>query len=111
MRYVAVWSCQCRSKTGKCHFPNKPKKHNHMPQCPYHSSSLLSSCKKLNPEEKHKKEATEKRKKMKLITLHLPQAYIQALDDLVHKKYYPNRAEAIRTAVRDLLSVEAWHRK
>jgi antitoxin ParD1/3/4 len=46
--------------------------------------------------------------KMKLITLHLPEPYIQALDNLVDEKFYPNRAEAIRTAVRDLLSIEAW---
>ena len=48
---------------------------------------------------------------MRLITLHLPEPYIQALDMLVDEKYYPNRSEAIRTAVRDLLSVEAWGRK
>jgi antitoxin ParD1/3/4 len=48
---------------------------------------------------------------MKLITLHLPEVYIKALDDLVDRKFYPNRAEAIRTAVRDLLSVEAWGHK
>jgi Arc/MetJ-type ribon-helix-helix transcriptional regulator len=47
---------------------------------------------------------------MKLITLHLPEPYIQALDNLVDEKYYPNRAEAIRTAVRDLLTIEAWGR-
>ncbi len=47
---------------------------------------------------------------MKLITLHLPEPYIQALDNLVNDKYYPNRAEAIRVAVRDLLSIEAWGR-
>jgi antitoxin ParD1/3/4 len=47
---------------------------------------------------------------MKLITLHLPEPYIQALDNLVNEKYYPNRAEAIRVAVRDLLSIEAWGR-
>lgn len=46
---------------------------------------------------------------MKLITLHLPEPYIRALDKLVNEeKTYPNRAEAIRMAVRDLLSVEAW---
>ena len=48
---------------------------------------------------------------MRMITLHLPEPYIRALDQLVKDKYYPNRAEAIRTAVRDLLSVEAWGRK
>lgn len=45
---------------------------------------------------------------MKMITLHLPEPYIQAIDNLVAEKYYPNRAECIRTAVRDLLSLEAW---
>jgi len=48
---------------------------------------------------------------MRLITLYLPEPYIKALDRLVNEKYYPNRAEAIRVAVRDLLSVEAWGRK
>jgi Arc/MetJ-type ribon-helix-helix transcriptional regulator len=49
---------------------------------------------------------------MKLITLYLPEPYIRALDALVNeKRTYPNRAEAIRIAVRDLLSVEAWERK
>ncbi|MCK5592729.1 ribbon-helix-helix protein, CopG family [Candidatus Bathyarchaeota archaeon] len=47
----------------------------------------------------------------RLITLHLPEPYIRALDQLVREKFYPNRAEAIRVAVRDLLSVEAWGRK
>lgn len=48
---------------------------------------------------------------MRLITLHLPEPYIKALDELVRRKYYPNRAEAIRVAVRDLLNVEAWGRR
>ena len=48
---------------------------------------------------------------MRMITLHLPEPYIQALDSLVDEGYYPNRAEAIRAAVRDLLAVEAWGRK
>lgn len=48
---------------------------------------------------------------MKLITLYLPEPYIQALDRLVNERYYPNRAEAIRVAIRDLLTVEAWGRK
>ena len=48
---------------------------------------------------------------MKLITLHLPEPYIKALDRLVNEKFYPNRAEAIRVAIRDLLTVEAWGRK
>jgi len=44
---------------------------------------------------------------MKLITLYLPEPYIRALDGLVERKYYPNRAEAIRIAVRDLLREES----
>lgn len=47
---------------------------------------------------------------MKVITVHLPKPYIKALDKLVDDKYYPNRAEAIRVAVRDLLNDEAWNR-
>jgi len=49
--------------------------------------------------------------KLKLITLYLPEPYIQALDQLVDEKYYPNRAEAIRVAIRDLLNVEVWEQK
>ena len=48
---------------------------------------------------------------MKLITLYLPEPYIRALDRLVDEKYYPNRAEAIRVAIRDLLNVEVWDQK
>lgn len=48
---------------------------------------------------------------MKLITLYLPEPYIKALQSLVDERYYPNRAEAIRVAVRDLLSAEVWRRK
>ena len=47
----------------------------------------------------------------KLITLYLPEPYIQALDLLVNERFYPNRAEAIRVAIRDLISIEVWERK
>jgi Arc/MetJ-type ribon-helix-helix transcriptional regulator len=40
---------------------------------------------------------------MKLITLYLPETYIKALDQLVDEHFYPNRAEAIRSAIRDIL--------
>ena len=40
---------------------------------------------------------------MKLTTLYLPETYFEALDNLVKSGMYPNRAEAIRAAVRDLL--------
>ena len=45
---------------------------------------------------------------MKLITLHLPEPWIRDIDRLVKEKKYPNRSEAIRVAVRDLLKEEAW---
>ncbi len=47
---------------------------------------------------------------MKLITLYVPEPYLKALDQLINERYYPNRAEAIRVAIRDLLSVEVWER-
>ena len=48
---------------------------------------------------------------MKLITLYLPEPYIRALDRLVNDQFYPNRAEAIRVAVKDMLNIEVWGRK
>jgi len=43
---------------------------------------------------------------MKLISIYLPEPYIEALDKLVHERYYPNRAEAIRAAIRDFINLE-----
>jgi len=40
---------------------------------------------------------------MKQIQLFLPKRYIEALDELVLRKLYPSRAEAIRFAVLDLI--------
>lgn len=40
---------------------------------------------------------------MKLITLYVPQPKLAAIDNLVDLGLYPNRAEAIRTAINDLL--------
>jgi Arc/MetJ-type ribon-helix-helix transcriptional regulator len=48
---------------------------------------------------------------VKLITLYLPEPYIRALDSLVDENFYPNRAEAIRVAIKDMLSIEVWGRK
>ncbi|MEM2519109.1 MAG: ribbon-helix-helix domain-containing protein [Nitrososphaerota archaeon] len=44
---------------------------------------------------------------VKVVTVHLPEAYLEAIDELVRKKIYPNRAEAIRMAVRDFIQAEA----
>jgi Arc/MetJ-type ribon-helix-helix transcriptional regulator len=49
---------------------------------------------------------TRRRERMKLITLYLPEPYIKALDHLVNERFYPNRAEAIRVAIRDLINDE-----
>jgi Arc/MetJ-type ribon-helix-helix transcriptional regulator len=43
---------------------------------------------------------------MKVVTVHLPEAYLEAIDELVRKRLYPNRAEAIRMAVRDFIRNE-----
>ena len=45
--------------------------------------------------------------RVKVVTVHLPEPYIEAIDELVKKKLYPNRAEAIRMAVRDFIRVES----
>ncbi|MHA1871682.1 MAG: ribbon-helix-helix domain-containing protein [Promethearchaeota archaeon] len=43
---------------------------------------------------------------MKLITVHIPEAYLNAIDQLVAAEAYPNRSETIRVAIRDLLKNE-----
>ncbi len=49
--------------------------------------------------------------KMKLVTVLLPEAYLEGLDELVRASMYPSRSAAIRSAVRDLLKKELWGRK
>ncbi|TFG02179.1 MAG: ribbon-helix-helix protein, CopG family [Promethearchaeota archaeon] len=43
---------------------------------------------------------------MKLITVHVPEAYLSGIEDLVNLNVYPNRSEVIRVAIRDLLKSE-----
>jgi hypothetical protein len=50
------------------------------------------------------------RDELKLITLYLPETYLKLLDQLVDERFYPNRAEAIRVAIRDLINAEVWQR-
>jgi len=45
---------------------------------------------------------------MKLVTLHVPEVYLDGLEKLVTNNLYPNRSEAIRIAIRDLLKRELW---
>jgi antitoxin ParD1/3/4 len=48
---------------------------------------------------------------MKLVTVLLPEAYLEGLDELVRANMYPSRSSAIRSAVRDLLKKELWERR
>jgi len=43
---------------------------------------------------------------MKLISVNLPEAYIKVLELLVAEGKFPNRSEAIRVAIRDLIKTE-----
>ncbi|TET24930.1 MAG: ribbon-helix-helix protein, CopG family, partial [Candidatus Bathyarchaeum sp.] len=40
---------------------------------------------------------------MKLVTLLLPEAYLEGLEELIRAAMYPSRSAAIRAAVRDML--------
>jgi len=40
---------------------------------------------------------------MKLITIHVPDKYLDALERMIVKGLFPNRSEAIRVAIRDLI--------
>ena len=43
---------------------------------------------------------------MKLISVNLPESYLRVLEMLVVDGKYPNRSEAIRVAIRDLIKTE-----
>lgn len=45
---------------------------------------------------------------MRLIAVHLPDRILTDIEQLVNKGLYPNRSEAIRIAIRDLLKRELW---
>lgn len=46
---------------------------------------------------------------MRLIAVHLPDRIVDDIQQLVEKGLYPNRSEAIRIAIRDLLKRELWN--
>jgi len=48
---------------------------------------------------------------MRHINISLPGRYLEDLEELVRLGRYPNRSEAIRAAVRDLLLRELWSRR
>ncbi len=52
-----------------------------------------------------------RKNKMKLVTVLLPEAYLEGLDELVRANMYPSRSSVIRSAVRDLLKKELWENK
>ncbi len=43
---------------------------------------------------------------MKMITVHIPERYLAALETLVDDRHFPSRSEAIRVAIRDLIRNE-----
>ena len=45
---------------------------------------------------------------MRLIAVHLPEKIVDDIQRLVENGLYPNRSEAIRNAIRDLLKRELW---
>jgi len=48
---------------------------------------------------------------LKLVTVLLPEAYLEGIDELVRANMYPSRSSAIRASVRDLLKKELWERR
>ncbi len=46
---------------------------------------------------------------MRIITFHISEQILEGLDELVRQQKYPNRSEAIRLAIRDLLKEELWN--
>lgn len=45
---------------------------------------------------------------MRIVTVKMPESYIEAIDELVRIGRYSSRSEVIRTAVRELLKRELW---
>ncbi len=45
---------------------------------------------------------------MRIVTVKMPETYLEGLDELVRMGRYSSRSEAIRVAVRELLKRELW---
>jgi len=41
---------------------------------------------------------------MRICSVHIPEPYIEMIQALIEKGYYPNLSEAIRTAVREVVT-------
>ncbi len=46
--------------------------------------------------------------KMRIVTVKMPESYIEAIDELIRIGRYSSRSEVIRAAIRDLLKRELW---
>jgi Ribbon-helix-helix protein, copG family. len=46
--------------------------------------------------------------RMRIVTVKLPELYIESIDDLIRAGRYASRSDAIRAAVRELLKRELW---
>lgn len=45
---------------------------------------------------------------LRIVTVKIPESYIEAIDELVRIGRYTSRSEVIRTAIRELLKRELW---
>jgi antitoxin ParD1/3/4 len=54
---------------------------------------------------------TTNKPRLRLITVKLPELYVEGIDELVKIGRYRNRSEVIRVAIRDLLKRELWFRE
>jgi antitoxin ParD1/3/4 len=45
---------------------------------------------------------------LRLVTVKVPELYLEGIDELVKDGRYSSRSEVIRTAIRDLLRRELW---
>ncbi len=45
---------------------------------------------------------------MRIVTVKMPESYIEAIDELIRIGRYSSRSEVIRAAIRDLLKRELW---
>ncbi|RLG77034.1 MAG: CopG family transcriptional regulator [Thermoprotei archaeon] len=46
---------------------------------------------------------------MRIVTVKMPEAYIEGIDELVRMGRYSSRSEVIRAAIRELLKKELWY--
>jgi len=45
---------------------------------------------------------------LKIVSVKMPEALIDGMDELVRRGVYPSRSAVMRTAIRDLLRSELW---